>query len=291
MLALAALEEDPEVDVIIIARGGGSLEDLLSFSDEGLVRAVSAARTPIITAIGHERDSPIVDLVADVRASTPTDAAKLVVPDHAQESAGVAEARARLNRAIDSRLADLTRQLSDLRSRPVMVNPTSAFDAHVERLSFLRHRLQGSIDALLRSEDATLRASVGSIRALSPKRTLERGYAVLVDATHTSVFSVDDAAPQEAGSAPIWPTANSALDVVEQTKKEPPQHADEKLTYEAARDELVEVVRKSWSPAGRPWRTRWRRWQRGEKLAEICQGFLDGAKEQVSKQREAVAKD
>ena len=195
MLALAALDEDPEVDVIIIARGGGSLEDLLSFSDEGLVRAVAAARTPVVTAIGHERDAPIVDLVADLRASTPTDAARRVVPDHADESASLADARARLERGVDARLLEAQRQLDQLRSRPVMVDPTSAFAAHYDRLSLLRHKLDTAVDRRLRDEESHLRSAVSSVRALSPKRTLERGYAVLVDDAHRSVSAVGDTAP------------------------------------------------------------------------------------------------
>lgn len=195
MLALAALDEDPEVDVIILARGGGSLEDLLSFSDEGLVRAVAAARTPVVTAIGHERDTPIVDLVADLRASTPTDAAKLVVPDHTVESAALADARARLRRTVDARITEAQDYLDQLRSRPVMVDPTSAFAAHYDRLSLLRHRLDAAIEGRLRDEESHLRAAVSSIRALSPKLTLERGYAVLVDDAHHSVSAVADTTP------------------------------------------------------------------------------------------------
>ncbi|HHT12615.1 MAG TPA: exodeoxyribonuclease VII large subunit [Propionibacterium sp.] len=192
MGALAALDADPEVEVIIIARGGGSLEDLLSFSDEGLVRAVHAARTPVITAIGHERDFPLVDFVADHRASTPTDAAKRVVPDHEAEATGVANTVARLRRAIDGVLTQQQHLLDSLRSRPVMVDPTSAFAAHYERLSLLRHRLESSIDRRLRTEESDLRSAVSTVRALSPKRTLERGYAVLVDDDHASVSSVAD---------------------------------------------------------------------------------------------------
>lgn len=192
MTALASLDADPEVEVIIIARGGGSLEDLLSFSDEGLVRAVHAARTPVITAIGHERDFPLVDFVADHRASTPTDAAKRVVPDHEAEATGVANTVARLRRAIDGVLTQQQHLLDSLRSRPVMVDPTSAFAAHYERLSLLRHRLESSIDRRLRTEESDLRSAVSTVRALSPKRTLERGYAVLVDDDHASVSSVAD---------------------------------------------------------------------------------------------------
>ncbi|MHA6511067.1 exodeoxyribonuclease VII large subunit [Tessaracoccus sp. Z1128] len=194
MLALAALDQDPEVDVIILARGGGSLEDLLSFSDEGLVRAVAAARTPVVTAIGHERDAPIVDLVADLRASTPTDAAKRVVPDHAVEASALGDGRARLRRAIGARITEAQRHLDQLRSRPVMIDPTSAFAAHYDRLSLLRHKLDSSIERRLRDEESQLRSAVSSIRALSPKRTLERGYAVLVDDGHHSVSAVADTA-------------------------------------------------------------------------------------------------
>ena len=222
MLALAALDEDPDVEVIIIARGGGSLEDLLSFSDEGLVRAVHAARTPVITAIGHERDFPLVDFVADFRASTPTDAAKRVVPDHAVEVAGVQQSIGRLNRAIDGVLARHQEQLSTLRSRPVMIDPTSAFAAHYERLSLLRHRLGGAIDRRLRDEESDLRSAVSTVRALSPKRTLERGYAVLVDDFHASVSSVADTTVGARIHAYLA-DGQLALDVADLTAKEP-QH-------------------------------------------------------------------
>lgn len=194
MTALAALDADPAVEVIIMARGGGSLEDLLSFSDEGLVRAVHAARTPVITAIGHERDFPLVDFVADLRASTPTDAAKRVVPEHAVEVAELAQQSQRLRRAVDTLLAQQQDLLGTVRSRPVMVDPTSAFAAHYERLALLRHRLGTAVSSRLRDEESHLRSAVSTVRALSPKHTLERGYAVLVDDAHASVSSVADTA-------------------------------------------------------------------------------------------------
>lgn len=219
MTALAALDADPEVDVIILARGGGSLEDLLSFSDEGVVRAVAAARTPVISAIGHERDFPLVDFVADVRASTPTDAAKRVVPDRAVEAAHVAQSLARLRRAIDAQLAREQHLLDTVRSRPVMVDPTSAFAAHFERLDLLRHRLDGAIERRLRSEQSDLRAAVSTIRALSPKRTLERGYAVLVSDEHESIASVSDVAPGDRIHAYLA-DGELTLDVVEPSTKE-----------------------------------------------------------------------
>lgn len=219
MTALTALDADPEVEVIILARGGGSLEDLLSFSDEGLVRAVAAARTPVVSAIGHERDYPLVDFVADLRASTPTDAAKRVVPDHATESQGLAQARARLSRAVEALLTREQHVLDTLRSRPVMVDPTSAFAAHFERLDLLRHRLDASIERLLRDEESGLVAAVSTIRALSPKRTLERGYAVLVTGAHESVSSVSDTAPGQRVHAYLA-DGELTLDVVEANPKE-----------------------------------------------------------------------
>src|SRR5262249_9840669 len=138
--ALAVLDGDPSVDVIILARGGGSVEDLLPFSDETLCRAVFACRTPVISAIGHETDTPLVDYVADLRASTPTDAAKRVVPDIAEESALIEGARSRLSRAIDLRLDREQQRLDALRSRPVLAAPTSLVDRHVEAVSALRSR-------------------------------------------------------------------------------------------------------------------------------------------------------
>jgi exodeoxyribonuclease VII large subunit len=219
MTALAALDADPAVDVIVIARGGGSLEDLLPFSDEGLVRAVAGARTPVVTAIGHEADQPLVDFVADLRASTPTDAGKRIVPDHADESAGLVLARARLARAVDTLLTAEQGRLDAVRTRPVMVDPTSAFAAHDDRLAHLRHRLNAAVDRTLDTAQADVRTAVGTIRALSPKRTLERGYAVLIDPARGSVSSVADAAVGARIHAYLA-DGELALDVAAVTEKE-----------------------------------------------------------------------
>lgn len=218
--ALADLDADDEVEVIVIARGGGSLEDLLSFSDEALVRAVAAARTPVVSAIGHERDYPLVDFVADLRASTPTDAGRRVVPDHAIESEGLGEMRDRMRRAISARLDDLQRGLDELRSRPVMVDPTSAFAGHYERLELLRHRLGNAVEQRLRAEESTLREAVGAIRALSPHGTLERGYAILFDEAQGGVSSVDDTAAGARIHAHLA-DGQLALDVTKIIRKEP----------------------------------------------------------------------
>ncbi len=192
--AIQRLDRAVEVDVIIIARGGGSLEDLLSFSDEGVVRAVANCTTPVISAIGHEQDVPLLDFVADVRASTPTDAGKRVVPDFEAEVDLMSGARSRLVDAISHRIDVAQRSLDDLRTRPVLRDPTSAFTAHDDRLALLRHRLASGIEAVLRSEESGLRTALTGVRAMSPKATLERGYAVLFDGEAT-VSSVRDTAP------------------------------------------------------------------------------------------------
>ena len=218
MEALQVLDSDDDVDVIIIARGGGSLEDLLPFSDEGLVRAVAAARTPVVSAIGHEPDVPILDYVADMRASTPTDAARRVVPDVAQELGLVDEARSRMRGALAARLDAEQRGLQELRSRPVLQDPTSAFAAHFDRLELLRHQLRSHISARLTGETSRLGQLLASVRAMSPKKTLERGYAVLISDENTSVSSVVDTA---AGSRihAYLSDGELSLDVVDITER------------------------------------------------------------------------
>jgi len=185
--AVKALDGRPEVDVIIIARGGGSLEDLLPFSEEALVRAVHACRTPVVSAIGHETDTPILDLVADLRASTPTDAAKRVVPDAAAETEGLTGATRRLRQALATTVANEQRRLDDLRNRPVLQNPTAALVGHVERLSTARERLQRAIGVQLREEQTSLSHALTRVRALSPQATLQRGYAILSDSKGNTV--------------------------------------------------------------------------------------------------------
>jgi exodeoxyribonuclease VII large subunit len=177
--ALAELDQDPDVDVIVIARGGGSVEDLLPFSNEAMVRAVAAARTPVVSAIGHDVDTPLLDYVADYRASTPTDAAKAVVPDVHAERTGIQQARARGRRALGARVDSERRHLVALTSRPVMANPSAMIDARRQELEALTDRAHRRVLASVhRAADqvAHLRAQV---RTLSPLSTLERGYAVV----------------------------------------------------------------------------------------------------------------
>lgn len=177
--ALEELDAEPRVDVIVIARGGGSVEDLLPFSNETLLRAVAAARTPVVSAIGHDVDTPLLDHVADVRASTPTDAAKRVVPDAEEERRGVVTAQQRARRALGLRVDSERRHLVALMSRPVMADPAAMLRARREELAALTDRAARRVLASVhRAADQVdhLRAQV---RTLSPLSTLERGYAVV----------------------------------------------------------------------------------------------------------------
>ncbi|MGQ0625452.1 MAG: exodeoxyribonuclease VII large subunit [Sporichthyaceae bacterium] len=177
--ALVALDADPAIEVIVIARGGGSTEDLLPFSDETLLRAVSAARTPVVSAIGHEQDSPLLDFVADARASTPTDAAKLIVPDVAEQSRLVATLLTRARRASSTCLDREQAALTGLRSRPVIADPGAGLRRHEEAVTALASRTARALTLLLDRAGEDLAHRRDRVRALSPAATLERGYAVV----------------------------------------------------------------------------------------------------------------
>lgn len=177
--ALRELEADSEVDVIIITRGGGSFEDLLPFSDEGLVRLAASCVTPIVSAIGHEKDSPLLDLVADFRASTPTDAAKHVVPDIVEEIEFLSGLRERARRSV-MKLIDLEMtRISGLRDRPVMKNPHLLITARAEIIAALRDRSKRSFASGLTLAKEELVQVKARVRALSPQATLDRGYSVV----------------------------------------------------------------------------------------------------------------
>jgi exodeoxyribonuclease VII large subunit len=193
--ALGALDRDPAVDVIIVARGGGSLEDLLPFSDEALVRAVHAVTTPVVSAIGHEPDSPLLDLVADLRASTPTDAAKRVVPDVAEEAQRVAQARERGRRAILQLVAREEQRLEALRSRPSLADPRAGLTDRVEEVVALRDRARRSFGHAVDRSTDDLGHQLARVRALSPLATLRRGYAVLSDGDGAALSSVATVQP------------------------------------------------------------------------------------------------
>nr|WP_083283247.1 exodeoxyribonuclease VII large subunit [Humibacillus sp. DSM 29435] len=190
--ALGSLDADPTVDVIVIARGGGALEELLPFSNEAMVRAVSQARTPVISAIGHEVDRPLLDLVADWRASTPTDAGKRVVPDAAHESGTVSQARERLTRALARRLETERRGLRATVSRPVMADPTAIVRVRRDELVALRTRSAGRVGARLHRAADQVEHLRRQVTALSPQSTLERGYAVVQHRDGAVVMDHDD---------------------------------------------------------------------------------------------------
>lgn len=193
--ALRVLDADPAVDVIVLARGGGGVEDLLPFSDEALCRAVSAARTPVVTAIGHETDTPLVDYVADVRAATPTDAAKRVVPDLAEERRLLATARGRLHRAVRGLLDGEQHRLDALRSRPALARPRLLLDSRAAEVGGLRDRAARTLRHRLDAAAGELHHTLARLRALSPAATLARGYAIVQRGDGQVVQAATEVAP------------------------------------------------------------------------------------------------
>jgi exodeoxyribonuclease VII large subunit len=177
--ALRELESIEDVDVIIITRGGGSFEDLLPFSDESLVRLAASCETPIVSAIGHEKDSPLLDLVADYRASTPTDAAKRVVPDIEQEIADINKIRDRIYRRLVSTIDYELNQIAQLRNRPVMKDPSVMVKVRVDDLNALRDRSNRGFKSLLEIEKKEIKGVIAHLRSLSPQSTMDRGYSVV----------------------------------------------------------------------------------------------------------------
>lgn len=177
--ALAELEALADVDVIIITRGGGSFEDLLPFSDEGLVRLAAKCSTPIVSAIGHEKDSPLLDLVADFRASTPTDAAKRVVPDIHEEIDLIEKLRDRANRYMRNMIELESSKIENLAARPVLRDPAVMITSRLEIVTGLRDRSIRSFQGRLAIAQEELIQVTARVRALSPQATLDRGYAVV----------------------------------------------------------------------------------------------------------------
>ncbi|MET8683734.1 exodeoxyribonuclease VII large subunit [Streptomyces sp. NPDC004732] len=177
--AVQELDAHAGVDVIIVARGGGSVEDLLPFSDEQLVRAVAACRTPVVSAIGHEPDNPLLDHVADLRASTPTDAAKKVVPDVGEEYERVQWLRDRARRSMDAFLDRETRGLAHALGRPSMEHPHRMVEEREEQVAALVDRSRRTLGHLLDRAGSELTHTHARVVALSPAATLQRGYAVL----------------------------------------------------------------------------------------------------------------
>ncbi|GAA2554871.1 exodeoxyribonuclease VII large subunit [Neomicrococcus aestuarii] len=196
--ALKELDAHPDVDVIVIARGGGSFEDLFPFSDEQLVRAVSAANTPVVSAIGHEADRPILDDVADLRASTPTDAAKRIVPDFLEETSRINHARDRMELALTRFLEREARSLESLRTRPVMAAPEGMVNVRREDLERLTARSYSAVTHRLRRDTDAITHLRTQVRALSPQKTLDRGYSVVQRAEDLSIVRHPEDAPSGA---------------------------------------------------------------------------------------------
>ena len=185
--ALQGLDSTEGVDVIVITRGGGSTEDLLPFSNEAMVRAVSAARTPVVSAIGHDVDTPLLDHVADYRASTPTDAAKAIVPDAAQELAGVRASSDRLRRAVTGRLRHERATLDVLRARPVLAAPTAYLDLQRDEVVRTWARAGGAVRRRIEREQDHVAHLRRTARVLSPTSTIDRGYALVTTVAGTVV--------------------------------------------------------------------------------------------------------
>lgn len=181
IMAIQQLDAMADVDVIIVARGGGSFQDLLPFSDERLVRAAAALTKPLVSAIGHENDQPLLDLVADLRASTPTDAAKRVVPDVVEERKTIQTALDRINFRIMSFIETQLQLIKSIISRPVLASPFGFVDNQADQLEKLTKRLAEILDWKLTKAGSELGQLVSSVRALSPKLTLERGYALVTN--------------------------------------------------------------------------------------------------------------
>ncbi|ORW87993.1 exodeoxyribonuclease VII large subunit [Mycobacterium sp. IEC1808] len=197
--ALRELDRDQDVDVIVLARGGGSVEDLLPFSDETLCRAIAACRTPVISAIGHEPDNPLCDLVADLRAATPTDAAKKVVPDTAAEQRLVDDLRRRSAQALRNWVSREQRALTQLRSRPVLAEPLTALTARADEIHRARTAVRRDIRRLVAAETDRVGHLRARLATLGPAATLARGYAVVQTVPYAGpaavLRSVHDAPP------------------------------------------------------------------------------------------------
>lgn len=193
--AIAELDAHPDVEVIVVARGGGAVEDLLPFSNEALVRAAAACKTPLVSAIGHETDAPLLDLIADYRASTPTDAAKRIVPDVSEERRELRHARTRMNSAITGLLHREQSALDAFRTRPVLANPHSMIDAHAHELTQTVRHNRSTFQSLLLQASGHIATLHAQVTALSPASTLARGYAVVQGPNGSVLRSPDDIAP------------------------------------------------------------------------------------------------
>jgi exodeoxyribonuclease VII large subunit len=228
--AIRRLDADPEVEVIIVARGGGDFQNLLGFSDERLVRAAAEAVTPIVSAIGHEADRPLLDEVADLRASTPTDAAKRVVPDVAEELARVQQARARIGMRVTHMIAHEIDRIGHLRTRPVLASSSWIVDSRAQELTRYVARGAELMERCVDRETTRVAELRGQLRALSPQATLDRGYAIVQnDAGHV----VSSPAEAPAGSALRVTVSDGAFAATAGEPLDSPAHHETGAHHEA----------------------------------------------------------
>ena len=190
VMAMQQLDQMPGVEIIIIARGGGSFQDLLPFSDERLVRAAAALTKPVVSAIGHENDSPLLDLVADLRASTPTDAAKRVVPDVVEERKALTQARERIAFRVASFIESQLQLIESITSRPVLKSPYGFIEQQEEHLGQLARRLTEILKFRVDRAESENTQLAARVRSLSPQLTMERGYAVVTGVDGKQVTNV-----------------------------------------------------------------------------------------------------
>ena len=208
--ALRSLDRDAEVDVIVVARGGGDVQELLPFSDETLVRAVAAMTTPVVSAIGHEADAPLLDFVADRRASTPTDAGKLVVPDVAEEQQRILTLRRNAWRCVSERVERERAWLDAARSRPALADPDRGLDARGDEVRGYADRARRVLAACLDQHERDVAGALARVTALSPQATLDRGYAIVQRPDGTVVTATDGTAQGDPLAVRL---ADGALDV------------------------------------------------------------------------------
>ncbi|CAB4331251.1 MAG: exodeoxyribonuclease VII large subunit [Actinobacteria bacterium] len=211
--AITELDAIDDVDVIVVARGGGSFEDLLPFSDETLIRTVAACVTPVVAAIGHEEDRPLIDYVADYRASTPTDAARRIVPDVVTEIAQLRNLRSQMFRAVEIRLSAHAKDIATIRSKPALAHPSYLVEQRIVQVMNTRGRIGNHVLNKIDLLQAQLVGAQTALRTLSPQGTLERGYAIVRDHDGTVIRLSDSVASSQRLSVRV---SSGEFDVVVQ---------------------------------------------------------------------------
>ena len=285
--ALAALDARADVDVIVITRGGGSLEDLLPFSDEGLCRAIAACSTVVVSAVGHERDVPLCDLVADRRASTPTDAARLIVPDARQELENVERLRSSARRCAERVVVRARERLEALAARPALRSADYWVVSRREALARLRGVLDGAPQRALGRARQRSEQLVARLRAVAPQATLERGYAIVIDDARRGRARRRGARSRASRSTCGSRAAPPARASRRSERMDEPTPV-EQLSFEAARDELEQVVQRL-EDGSTSLEEALALWERGEALYRACRSRLEAAEARIEKLAEALA--